>query len=315
MNSLSQIQSLTIPMPNSAWSVNIYAIEGPEGYYLIDAGIATEQARMLIKQWVPRPLAGILLTHGHQDHLGLAGELAQEQGCPVYLHSGEYQRLQNSELQIIKIGQLLTMGGFSKELLNEAIEAYQITRQNNILKLAGAELRELTSEQKFSTELGILETIHTPGHTIGHCCFYLTEKKQLFSGDHILVGISPNPILDIGTDVKRRLALVEYLKSLEKIASLSVEKLYPGHGQPFDRLDKVLEQFYDYHLKRQQLILQNLSQYPQTPFQIVEKIYPGVRGLNIFLAISRVWGYLDLLDLEGQIMVQIKDNTTYYSLH
>lgn len=313
MNSLSQIQQLTIPI-NYSGSVNMYVIEGTQGYYLIDAGIASDEARILINQQVRGPVAGILLTHAHMDHLGLAGEISREQGCPVYLYAEEHHRLQDSKRQSEKTGQLLALGGVPAELLDEAAEAFQRLRENNAAKLAGAAIIELSSEDKFRTVLGDLQVIHTPGHTMGHCCFYLAEEKQLFCGDHILAGVSPNPILEIGKNGQRRPALLEYLKSLDKIKALSAKRFYPGHGQPFENLDEILGPFYEHHLKREQRILASLSQKPQTPFQIAEKLYSGVRGLNIFLALSRVWGYLDLIDLEGKITVQIEGNTAFYCL-
>lgn len=309
----TQIQQLTIPMYYSG-HVNIYFIEGTEGYYLIDAGLATDEAVKLINQWAPRPITGVLLTHAHQDHLGLAGAIARTDGCPVYLFSEEYQRLQDANQQSEKIKQLFAEGGLPAELRYEAIESYEMTRRSNADKLTGAKIVELSTEDKFSTNLGDLDVIHTPGHTMGHCCFYLAEQELMFSGDHILEGVSPNPILEIGEDGKRRLGLLEYHKSLDKIKSLPVKRFYPGHGQPFEKLDNILEQYYMHHLKREQKILGYLTQEPQTPFQICDRIYPGVRYLHLFLTLSRVWGYLDLLNLEGKVFSETKGNTTFYGL-
>jgi glyoxylase-like metal-dependent hydrolase (beta-lactamase superfamily II) len=34
----------------------------------------------------------------------------------------------------------------------------------------------------------VLETMHTPGHTPGHCCFYVPSEGVLFSGDQLFLG-------------------------------------------------------------------------------------------------------------------------------
>ena len=71
-----------------------------------------------------------------------------------------------------------------------------------------------------------IEVIHTPGHTRGGCCFYITEGPDalLISGDTLFarsVGRTDLPGGDEAT-------LIEYLKKLESLPdSLPV---YPGHG-------------------------------------------------------------------------------------
>ncbi len=74
-----------------------------------------------------------------------------------------------------------------------------------------------------------LRCIETPGHSFGHTCLYDAQKKVLFSGDHILSDITPNvqgwfPDWD---------PVAEYLKSLEKVSSLDVEVVLPGHRRVF----------------------------------------------------------------------------------
>jgi glyoxylase-like metal-dependent hydrolase (beta-lactamase superfamily II) len=77
-------------------------------------------------------------------------------------------------------------------------------------------------------QLGGLEIIHTPGHTVGSICLYNNEKKILFSGDLIrnengvMEGPPPQFTPDPGTAAC----------SLEKIADLDFDTLLPGHGDP-----------------------------------------------------------------------------------
>ncbi|MDX8431245.1 MAG: MBL fold metallo-hydrolase [Candidatus Algichlamydia australiensis] len=39
------------------------------------------------------------------------------------------------------------------------------------------------AKQKFTLGDFVFETIHTPGHTLGHNCYYLPKEKLLFAGD------------------------------------------------------------------------------------------------------------------------------------
>ncbi len=67
----------------------------------------------------------------------------------------------------------------------------------------------------------VIEVCHTPGHSPGHMCFWEPERGYLFTGDLIykdtLFAYYPS------TDPEA------YLSSLEKMALLPVERVFPGH--------------------------------------------------------------------------------------
>jgi len=67
----------------------------------------------------------------------------------------------------------------------------------------------------------VIHILHTPGHSPGHMCFWEENRKYLFTGDLVykdtLFAYFPS------TDPKA------YLASLEKIATLPVERVFPAH--------------------------------------------------------------------------------------
>jgi len=63
--------------------------------------------------------------------------------------------------------------------------------------------------------------LHTPGHSEDSLCIYLPESGTLFSGD-TLYRISDH----LGAYPKA------YVASLERLATLDIRRIYPGHGQP-----------------------------------------------------------------------------------
>ncbi len=71
-----------------------------------------------------------------------------------------------------------------------------------------------------------LQALHTPGHTEGSTCFYLSAERTLFSGDLLFkgnVGRFDLPGSDAGA----------MERSLQRIATLPPEtRVYPGHGAP-----------------------------------------------------------------------------------
>ena len=105
------------------------------------------QAKILNNEKV----VGILLTHGHFDHIGAVDELAEVYQCPVYLHYEDYEMTQDPQ------------------------KNYSQTKKI-----------KLKSKLKFYEEqlqLGHFEFIihHTPGHTPGSVC--IEYKDLLFTGD------------------------------------------------------------------------------------------------------------------------------------
>jgi glyoxylase-like metal-dependent hydrolase (beta-lactamase superfamily II) len=65
------------------------------------------------------------------------------------------------------------------------------------------------------------EVIHTPGHSSDSICLYCKEDEILFSGDTQLLIKVPGGSYTI-----------EFIQSLEKLASRRIAVAYPGHGLP-----------------------------------------------------------------------------------
>lgn len=98
----------------------------------------------------------ILLTHSHFDHILGVDALREKTGAEVWGYEGEKELFDDPSLNCSRdIGRPCTVkiDHFLKDL--EMVEACNLK----------------------------LQTIATPGHTVGSCCFYLEEAGILFSGD------------------------------------------------------------------------------------------------------------------------------------
>ncbi|MFQ6085227.1 MAG: MBL fold metallo-hydrolase [Candidatus Bathyarchaeia archaeon] len=72
---------------------------------------------------------------------------------------------------------------------------------------------------------GHFKVLHTPGHSDGSICLYDTDRGILFSGDTVF----PEGWFgrtDLPTGSSRLL-----VDSLDRLQSLNVEKIFPGHGE------------------------------------------------------------------------------------
>lgn len=147
-------------------------------------------------------VAGILLTHGHFDHIWGSRKLRELSGAKIYAYEEEKAVCED----------------VVNNVSEQAGRAYTV-KPNGYLK-DGEEI----------TIAGMTcKLIATPGHTIGSCCYYFEEDGILISGDTLFqesVGRTDFPTGSMGS-------LVCSIK--EKLFVLPDEtKVYPGHGEVTD---------------------------------------------------------------------------------
>lgn len=122
---------------------------------IIDPGASAGRLTEIIEEEKLNPVA-ILLTHGHFDHATGAAALAEHFGIKVYAEEHEQETLENPALNL--------SGWEGRELVYHA-DCYLKDEQE--IDLAGFHIR----------------VFHTPGHTVGGCCYFFSYQNALFSGD------------------------------------------------------------------------------------------------------------------------------------
>ena len=144
-------------------------------------------------------LKGILLTHGHFDHIMAADAVRDKYGVKVYASCDEKNTLEQPH---INLGEAYG--------LKLSVKADAWHKDGEILKLAGFDI----------------EALHTPGHTEGGSCYYIREIGVLFSGDTLFCG-------SVGRTDFPGGSMSEIVRSIkEKVMVLPDDtKVYPGHGE------------------------------------------------------------------------------------
>jgi hydroxyacylglutathione hydrolase len=140
----------------------------------------------------------ILNTHGHVDHTADDAPLKAATGAKLAIYEVDAYRLDRNAKE-------------SKWFLPApppAVAADLLLKEGTTVKAGGI----------------TLETLHTPGHTEGSCCFYDAANQILFSGDTLLAGSCGRTDNLGGSPAKMK-------ASLRRIAELPPEtKVLPGHG-------------------------------------------------------------------------------------
>lgn len=190
-------------IPLGQMGANAYLVwqEGKKEAFVVDPGDEFPKLERILKE-KQLSLKAILLTHGHYDHIGAAGELREQTGADIYAMKEEEKTLRDAEWNLSAFHD----GGYG-------LEADVLLRDKEILTIGGISI----------------QVLHTPGHTPGGCCYYLKEEGMLFSGDtlfHTSIGRSDFPG---GSEA----ALIRSIK--EKLLCLPEDtKVYPGHMEDTD---------------------------------------------------------------------------------
>jgi glyoxylase-like metal-dependent hydrolase (beta-lactamase superfamily II) len=223
---IGKIKPISLLLPYRLGPVNCYLIETKTGYVLIDTGCSnkrTELEKELRRAGCkPGDLKLIVLTHGDFDHTGNAAYLREKFGTRIAMH--------HDDSGMVERGNMF----------------WNRRRGNVLLGMIARILFGFGKSERFKPDLYVDEgydlsdygfdakVLHIPGHSKGSIGI-LTADGDLFCGD--LLENKDKPILkSIMDDLTAANASVEKLKSLE------IKTIYPGHGKPFP-----MEQFIRNH--------------------------------------------------------------------
>jgi glyoxylase-like metal-dependent hydrolase (beta-lactamase superfamily II) len=139
-----------------------------------------------------------------------------------------------------------------------------------------------------------LRALHTPGHASNHLCYMLEEERLLFSGDHIMQG-STVVIAPPDGD------MAAYLQSLERLLSLRLRYIAPGHGHLIDDPGAVIDEYIAHRLERENQVMDAVRCGDRTTEAIVARLYPDLIGELVVRARQTVHAHLRKLAAEGRV--------------
>ncbi len=116
-----------------------------------------------------------------------------------------------------------------------------------------------------------LRAVATPGHASNHVCYLLEEQGLLFSGDHILDGVTPVILAPDGD-------MTAYLDSLARLGREPLQRIAPGHGRVLAEPFAVLDGIVAHRARREARVLASLERARSATIdQLLADVYSEVR--------------------------------------
>lgn len=279
------------------------------------------QARMAELGHRVEDIRRILITHGHPDHAGLARAIQNRSGARVYIHEGDVRKITEIPVATARWAQE-RYGAYYRILgMPEAFIDFMHQIADTALRVQKPvdSVEILHEGDRFDLGPFSLEVVACPGHTPGCVCFHLPEHRILFSGDHLLPKISPNPVLELGVEGAEERpwegkfrSLVHYLESLARTRAMDLDTVLPGHDDPISDHRRLIDQLHRFHTIRSHKILRALLGGEATVYELSRQLFPDRERMELFLSVSEVVGHLEVLEEEGKIERLFEDGRLYF---
>lgn len=269
----ADLWSIPVPIPDSPLRyTSAYAFgcdDGGDGLVLVDSGWGSEESWEALCSGLrsiraePADVRGVLVTHLHFDHVGLAGRLRERSGAWIAMHPADHEvmaRPDQRNIEVIVTQRVAMLCSFGASPA-EAAEAVGPAERYAAVAAAALPDRHLCDGDLADVPGWRLRALHTPGHTPGHLCFIDERSRRLFAGDHILPRVTPNISVRSadGDD-----SLHDYLSSLAKTRDLDVDEVLPAHEWRFRGLPQRADAIAAHHDERLAELLAAIAREPDS---------------------------------------------------
>lgn len=312
------MECVAIPTPFDVAATNCYMFTGDE-LTVLDPGPETTEAYERLQEGLQSrgfsidSIDRILITHPHVDHFGGANRLKQEAGARVLGHESVVDRLADPvaflQRDIDLSAALMEAHGTPPAVIESMPDLAARFEQYQQPVTVDRPLEEGDHVDVGGT----LKVLHTPGHAPGSICLVSSEQDVVFTGDHVLQDITPNPSLAHVPDSpdERVPSLPLYLESLDKLASVGVQQGYAGHGEQISDVPRRIEAIQTHHDERKNKIAAFVdSEERTTAYRILKHLFPDLASSQTVFGFAEVIGHIDLLESEHRVSMETGESSS-----
>lgn len=200
--------------PKNSFGANAGIIIGKDFVVAVDSLISAREAQKFIKdikKISKKPVKFLINTHYHFDHVLGNSEFARL-GAVIIAHENDQENMQKSGEGMLQYAKQI---GLSDQDLRGTKLAYpSLTFRDRITLYSG------------NNKIEIL--FIGPSHTTGSVLVYVPQEKVLFTGDILFTDY--HPFLGEAN-------IESWIKVLDYIMAMDVEKIIPGHGPVSSKKD------------------------------------------------------------------------------
>jgi len=303
--------SIPVPIPSSSLRyVFVYVFETDRGPFIVDTGWNTDDAFAALTHGLEtvgtsvKDVQGILVTHIHPDHYGLAGRVREASGAWIALHPADAKLIRDRYEEptdlLTRVGTMLRRMGAPAAELETLQNAAMPVRP-----LVGAVEPDVLLEDGADPKVfgWDLQSIWTPGHSPGHLCFWEPRNKVMLSGDHVLPRITPNIPFHPQADAN---PLGDFLDALEKLRPYDVDEVLPAHEHRFVGLGARIDELRAHHEHRFVEVLAALDDGCTSAWDIAARMkwsrpWDSIEGFMRRAAVGEAMSHLRALEARGLV--------------
>jgi glyoxylase-like metal-dependent hydrolase (beta-lactamase superfamily II) len=291
-----------LPLPFQLNHINVWLIEDGDGWFLIDTGCNTEEINRAWENLFSgvmenKPITRLAVTHGHVDHVGLAGKITSRFGAHYVGTFGEWVWARIAHTKDFP-GSNMALHDF---LLGHGFEDAQVrnmvqTRSHFIdlstpVPPAISEIRDGDTIEIAGRPWQILVT---KGHAFEHSSFYDPAENVIIVGDHLLPNISP--VIAVDEMIPGADPLKDFLESFSRFSDIPSDTLVlPSHGLPYRGIHQRINELRQHHEKRLEATVKQLDK-PLTARELAKAMFPRVEGtIGISFALAETLAHVNYL--------------------
>lgn len=305
------IWSIPVPLPVSSLGyVLVYVFETDKGPYIVDAGWNTDEAYAALDQGLVEigtslsAVQGVLVTHMHPDHYGLAGRVREASGAWVALHWEDARVIDarhfDVQTQLEATERILRLVGVPDDEYSSIAQSAAWSMPASSFAPPDVLIEDFESPEVPGWDLLAL---WTPGHSPGHLCFWEPRHRVMLTGDHVLPRITPNISINARSGVD---PLGDYLRSLDKVGLYEADEVLPAHEHRFSDLQARLSALRSHHDHRFGEVIKAIDDGVDTVWGVASRMtwsqpWEELVGYKRRSAVLEAYAHLRALEQRGVI--------------